>query len=195
MKPFKQNSILLYLTVMILTQPGCVSTAIVAGTATAFGTMLYDQRDLSTIHDDYAIKKQFLSNINKDPLFTTSDVQAKTINHQLLIYGQTPEYAQKERAETYAHEILKVQKVYNQLEIRKPLSSWEKSQDAWLTTKVKSAFVTSQKLRSLQISVASNHATVYLLGIIPHSQANLATNIASKVKGVKRVVRLLLPVA
>ena len=186
--------VLLMITSAMLLQSACMSTAIVAGTATAIGTVLYDQRDLNTIHDDYRIKKQFTLAIKQDPLFKGSHVLAKAINHQLLIFGQTPEAAQRERAEIYAHQIPRVEKIYNQLTLEKPLSAWQISHDIWLTTKVKSALFARPSLRSLQISVASNHATVYLLGILPRSQANLATKVASQVKGVKRVVRLLLPV-
>ena len=107
---------------------------------------------------------------------------------------QSMRITQKKRAEAYAHEVRMVEKVYNQIALEPPLSAWEISQDIWIPTKVKSALLTQARLRSLQISVATSHGTVFLLGMLPRSQATLATKVASNIHGVKRVVRLLLPV-
>lgn len=172
---------------------GCMSAAIVAGSATAVGTILYDARDLSTIQQDRAISAALQSAISDDISLSSSHVRTQAINHHVLIFGQVPSFIEKTKIQNLAQDIPHVRKIYNQLTIDKPASHWQNAKDTWLTAKVKAALLNTPSLRSLQISVSSSLSTVYLIGILPKSQAQKAASITANIKGVKRVVRLLLP--
>jgi osmotically-inducible protein OsmY len=61
--------------------------------------------------------------------------------------------------------------------------------DAWITTKVKSKFVTDDAVEGSQIDVDTKHNIVTLTGTVPTSAAHAAAlRIARETKGVKQVV-------
>ena len=169
-------------------------SAIIAGSATAFTAMLYDNRSMSTIKTDYQLTQQLKRSIAEAPDLASSHIQAKSIDHNLLIFGQVPSYIERKHVQSMAENLPHVKKIYNQLTIDTPASSWEQTKDTWMTAKIKSALLKTPELRSMQISVSTSKGTAYLMGMLPRKQAEMAAKVASDVSGVKRVVRLLLPV-
>jgi osmotically-inducible protein OsmY len=65
-----------------------------------------------------------------------------------------------------------------------------RSNDAYLTSVVKTRFVGEQKFNPLHVKVVTENGVVYLLGLVTRKEADDATNIARHVGGVKRVVRV-----
>jgi osmotically-inducible protein OsmY len=60
--------------------------------------------------------------------------------------------------------------------------------DAWITSKVKAAFVKDKTLKASDISVETNQGTVQLSGLVPDpGDVNHATEVASSIKGVTSV--------
>ena len=82
------------------------------------------------------------------------------------------------------------QKVYNQIIISGVTTDLGRTDDAWITSKVKSAMLDQDGLRSSQIKVITSNGVVYLMGWVTHSQADLATNVARRVEGVQKVVKV-----
>ena len=80
-------------------------------------------------------------------------------------------------------------RVYNEITIRKPISLWQRSQDAWITTKVKTEMLAKKDLHSTQIKVVTENSVVYLMGMLTPQQAELATDVARRIDGVREVVK------
>ena len=66
----------------------------------------------------------------------------------------------------------------------------QRSNDSYLTSVVKSRFVTAQKFNPIHVKVITEAGTVYLMGMVTKREADDATQIARTTSGVKRVVRV-----
>ena len=65
-----------------------------------------------------------------------------------------------------------------------------RTNDSWITTKVKTAMLREKGLKSSHIKVVTEGATVYLRGRVSRDQADLATSVARRVGGVRMVVKI-----
>jgi len=168
----------------------CIPTAFVAGAA-AGGAVIYDQRSAQTILDDRDITYRVQAKLNQDPeLKGVARLSVAAFNHTVLIVGQAPTDDLKKRAENLAYLIPKVSRVYNEITVEKPASLIASSNDMWLTTKVKTALLAEKGLSSSQIKIVTESGVVYMMGIVSHNQANLATACTQKVAGVQKIVKL-----
>jgi osmotically-inducible protein OsmY len=111
-------------------------------------------------------------------------------DHIVLLIGQVPDDSVRGRVTALVEALPKVSRVYNQLAVAPVPSPAQMSQDAWITTKVKSQMVVTKDLNAGQVKVITEDNVVYLMGIVTHDQAQLAVDVARQVNGVDRVVKL-----
>ena len=83
-----------------------------------------------------------------------------------------------------------VKTVTNELKIASStvLSSW--TNDTYLTSKIKSRFLTHNKFSANYVKIVTENSNVYLMGIVTRAEGNLAAEIASKVDGINSVVKV-----
>jgi osmotically-inducible protein OsmY len=103
--------------------------------------------------------------------------------------GQANSEQLKQEFESQARKIKGVKNVHNQLRIKPPLSVGEISHDSWITTKVKSALLANSELNGVKIKVITEDKEVFLLGYVSQQHADIATEVARNISGVKQVVR------
>ena len=65
-----------------------------------------------------------------------------------------------------------------------------RSNDSYITSKVKARFVDARKFNALHVKVVTESNVVYLMGLVKKQEANDATEIARTTAGVQRVVRV-----
>jgi osmotically-inducible protein OsmY len=65
-----------------------------------------------------------------------------------------------------------------------------RSNDAWISTKVKSRLSLDDKLDASKIKVVTENGVVYLMGLVSKSESDVATKIVSETSGVQKVVRV-----
>ena len=168
----------------------CIPLVFVAGAAVG-GAVIYDKRDVKTIAADHNIAQNLRKKIANNPAFKTSNIDITAFNKIILIVGQVPTQELKNEANTMAIDIPKVRRVYNEITISDDTTSaWQKSKDTGITTLVKSVLLATKGLRSSQIKVLTEDSVVYLMGIVTPRQAELASNAASTVSGVSKVVQV-----
>ena len=56
--------------------------------------------------------------------------------------------------------------------------------------KIKASFIDEEKLNANVVKVKTENGIVFLMGIVTQREADLAADIASRVKGTKRVVKV-----
>jgi hypothetical protein len=61
--------------------------------------------------------------------------------------------------------------------------------DTVLTARVKASFLEAKDVQANVIKVYTDASTVYLMGVVTEREAKRATDIASRVTGVRRVIR------
>ncbi|MFH0255969.1 BON domain-containing protein [Vibrio rumoiensis] len=138
-------------------------------------------------------EKNIKSNINalnqapqyKGKIRVTSEVN----NGEVLLMGQAIDDDNKQSVEGYVQNLQGVKKTYNQIRIGQPIAFDQISYDIWLTTRVKSALLSENRLDKYSVKVTTENKEVFLTGNIPAEEAQIAADIARKVDGVTKVVK------
>ncbi len=169
----------------------CLALTACASTRDKINSSLQDTgRSMEIMGDDLDIKQHLDKIYSNNPTFKDSHLVVTSLNHVVLLVGQTPSEAIRQKAAYYAAHTKKVKRVYNEITITGPTSALTRSSDAWITTKVKTDLVAKLGLGAGKVKVVTENGTVYLLGTVTHQQAKDATLLARKISGVQRVVKL-----
>ena|SRR3990167_479971 len=165
--------------------------AVGAAAGAAAIAMVYDHRKISNTLQDTSIANKIVSNLSAyKKLWEASHISVTVFNHIVLLTGETPKSEWRQLAGEIAKSVSGVDKVYNQLSIEGPTSSLTRTSDSWITTKIRSQMLASENLKSSTIKVVTENGVVYLMGIVSRAQADLAVDIARKVTGVQRVMKV-----
>jgi len=167
--------------------PGCA--AVVVGAAAGGAMVAVDRRQPDIMGTDERIEIQATNRIN-DIFKDKGHINVTSFNRQVLLTGEAATEALKQDAERAATTTPEVKNVTNELTIRTPTSFSQRSNDSYLTSVVKSRFVTTQKFNPVHVKVITEAGTVYLMGMVTKREADDATQIARTTSGVKRVVRV-----
>lgn len=166
---------------------GCAAVVLVG----AAGSMaVYDRRSIVTMERDARIFYVVHKAIIKDSRFYASRILISSFNGIVLLVGQTPTASLRVVAEKEALAAPNVRRVYNEITIDYPLSLTKRSKDSLITAEVRSKMLAQKGLESGSIRIVTENGIVYLMGIMTQEQANLAVNVARKVSGVNKVVKI-----
>ncbi len=180
------RTLLLILTCIFLS--GCFGTALVAG-GTAGSAVVSDPRGSSEVVHDTNTTHQVSMKISQDnELANNAHIVVATYNGVLLLVGQAPTQAMKDKAVKIANSVPSVKMIYNRIEVKPPIPVKNRSDDAWITTKVRSKLLTAKGVPSNDVKVVTDDGNTYLLGKLTHAQGKLAAKNASEVAGVKKVI-------
>ncbi len=171
---------------------GCAAPLVVGGAA-ATASIAHDRRTTGTVIEDQSIELRIRSAFNKDPeLGKQTHINITSFNGIVLLSGEAPTSALRERAGDIARRTQKVRRVHNEIQIAAPSSMMTRSSDSWITTKVKSTMLgaAGDGFDPTRIKVVTENGTVFLMGLVTHSEASRATELARQVKGVQRIVKL-----
>jgi osmotically-inducible protein OsmY len=166
---------------------GC--TAMVVGGAAVGGVMLMDRRTSTTQIDDEAIKVKVGSKIT-EVLGDRGHVNVTSFNRTVLITGEVPTEADRSAVEQAATQVPGVQSVVNDLVVFGPSSLMGRSNDTYITSKVKTALFDAKDLQVNAFKVVTERSTVYLMGRVTEREAARGAQVASEVGGVRKVVRV-----
>ncbi|EEX93200.1 hypothetical protein VIOR3934_02428 [Vibrio orientalis CIP 102891 = ATCC 33934] len=182
------NSIKAFLlSLFILSTTGCAGL-FVAGAATT-ASIVIDPRTTQEIWNDNNIEFEVAGIGNKAPFRGNARVTASSYDGTVILVGQANTEALKRDLESQTRKIKGVNNVHNQLRVKPPLSMGEISHDSWITTKVKSAMLANSELSGVKIKVITEDREVFLLGYVSQQHADIATDVARNISGVKQVVR------
>lgn len=167
----------------------CVG-AFIAGSVIG-GVIVYEGRNATTKKADTRIAKEANKRLSEDPeLNDSSRIVVSSYEGIILLAGQTPTQELKNQAQKIVAGVPGVRRVYNEITISGPISSIAQSNDAWLTTKVKSKLLATKGLDSAAIKVVTEDGKVYLMGRVSRKQGEIATEAARQTDGVQKVVTL-----
>ena len=111
------------------------------------------------------------------------------MNGSILVVGQAPNSFLRDEAMKILKSIDGIVQIHNQIRIGNTVSIGTKSNDVWLTSKVKTALFKSDQLEATNIKVVTENGEVFLMGLVSQLEANEAVEIARNVSGVNRVVK------
>ncbi|XOV84307.1 MAG: BON domain-containing protein [bacterium] len=149
------------------------------------------KRTPGTFIDDAVLEPLIKNEIFKsNPDFKGSHIVVVSYNGLILLAGQVATAELKEQAATVAQGVNRVRKVHNELSIGGPISLLARSNDTWLTAKVKSRLVGSPDAKGLKVKVVTENGVVYLMGLLTRAQADAVVNVTANVYGVQKIVKV-----
>ncbi len=160
---------------------GCVSTLTKGADRRTEGAYVED----NTIEDTATtrIKNKYTSKVH---------INITSYNRKVLVTGEVPDEATKTDISRIVGTVQNVSGINNELVIG-PLSSFTaRSGDALTTSNVNYRMQEkgSREFRAERIKVVTEADVVYLLGLVTHAEAQIAIDVASTSRGVKKVVPL-----
>ncbi len=167
---------------------GCAEALIVGGVAVGV-MMAADRRQTEVMLADQGIEFSAGSKID-EALKGQGHINVTSYNYTVLLTGEVPTAQAKADAEKVASEVPKVRTVVNELQIAGTSSAASRSNDAYITSKVKSNFLGNGKFKPTDIKVVTEASVVYLLGLVTREEADAATEVARGTGGVQKVVRV-----
>ena len=150
-------------------------------------------RSIGNKIDDQFLEPDVASKIEKshaDLASPTSHVVVTAYNGVILLAGQTPRAELKEQAAQVARSVPGVTKVHNELQVLRPSSLAARSNDAAITTKIKTQMLFDSEVSSARVKVVTENGIVYLMGLVTRAEGASATRVVQSASGVQRIVKL-----
>ena len=147
---------------------------------------------LGTDIDDWELETSIGVNIKKNgPELENSNINVNSYNRVVLLTGQAPSAEARSGAAEVARQYRGVRQVYNEIKISGPTSLIARTNDAWLTAKVKHKLMRSDQVESSSVKVVTENGIIYLMGLISQEKAKEALRLTSEIGGAVKVVSVL----
>ena len=166
---------------------GCfpvVATGVVTGALS-----VSDRRTTGAQAEDQAIEIKAFNRFRERFKSSQISLSVVSFNRIALVTGYVPDEATKAEAARLVSSIENVRNSLNEVVVGLPPSIRTYGSDTILTTRVKASMLEAKDLQAQVIKVYTESSTVFLMGIVTEREANRAADIASRVSGVRRVVR------
>ncbi|GGB36628.1 BON domain-containing protein [Oceanisphaera marina] len=159
-----------------------------AGAGTGIGSVT-DRRTVGTQLSDQTIDLRATHRLgNAKPLWDDSRLVVITTNGKSLLLGQAPTEAYRQQAEDIVKGVPGVTEVFNEVRQSQPLDVTARSQDTWITSKVKSTLLAEKNLDGTKIKVVTENREVFLIGLVTQKEADISVQLARNINGVQRVI-------
>ena len=171
---------------------GCIPL-LVGGTAVGV-SVAHDRRTTGTVVDDQTIELKLYDALNQQ-LPPGNHINTTSYNGAVLLTGEVVSEAVRQQAEQIARNLSEpqVREVYNELVVSPPSSLSVQSNDALITSKVKTALLQITNIPGFdpsRVKVVTDRGVVHLMGLVKRQEADAAADKASQVGGVNQVVTL-----
>jgi osmotically-inducible protein OsmY len=171
-----------------VTLAGC-GAVIVGGAAATTAMVATDRRTAGEQVEDQAIELKTASEMTR-VFGERARVNATSYAGVVLLTGDVPNAQDKAEAERLTAGVEKVRRVINELRVGDITPLSVRTNDTWLTSKVRTALINTKDLPSLAFVVTTERGVVYMLGRVTETEGQRAAKAASMVSGVNKVVKL-----
>ena len=160
---------------------GCTTKGDIADRSV--GTKIDDRFLESLIKRELSKKKSTLKG---------SNINVTVFDSRVLLTGQVPNRRVSELAEDIAISLSEVNKedISNHVKIMGPISLISRSNDRWLTTKVRARLLSSKDTSGSAVRVTCENGTVFLMGRVTQAKSEQITRLISGVFGVEKIVKV-----
>ncbi|HMA87698.1 MAG TPA: BON domain-containing protein [Burkholderiales bacterium] len=173
--------------VVVVSLQGCLGAVAVGAGAAAVSAN--DRRSTGAQVDDESIELR-AGRLIGDRYGGRVHVNATSYDGTVLLTGEVPDQAIKDDCEKMALGVPKVRNVVNELQIAGLSSLPARSNDTYITSKVKTRFFDAALFDPLHVKVVTEAGTVYLMGIVTEKEAADAVEVARTTGGVLKVVKV-----
>jgi osmotically-inducible protein OsmY len=167
---------------------GC-APLLVAGAVGGTALVVADRRSAGAQVDDEAIELKVGNNIGSG-YGDRVHVNVTSYNGIVLLTGEVPTQDLVATIGEIARTTAKVRRVDNEITVGAVASVGSRTNDSYITSKVKARFVEANKFAANHVKVVTERQVVYLMGIVRRDEGDTAAQIAATTSGVVRVVKL-----
>lgn len=180
-------SLLLGTTLLPMLQ-GCFPVVAAGITSGVLATL--DRRSIGTQTEDETIEWKASSRIG-EKFGEKVHINYTSYNRKVLLTGEVPTAEIKAEVERIVTGTPNVQGIYNELSVAGITSFSARSNDTYVTSKVKGRFIDSGKFNAVHVKVVTEAGAVYLLGLVTQGEADAAVDIARTTSGVMKVINVM----
>jgi osmotically-inducible protein OsmY len=162
---------------------------VVGGAAVGVGLLATDRRSSGAQLDDQGIELRAAARV-RDIANDQMYVSVTSFNRQVLLTGAVGNDADRRRVEETVLRVDNVRSVVNELTIGTPSTFQDRSNDLYVTGKVKASLLDAKDIFANSFKVVTERGVVYLMGIATRRETDRATEITRGVGGVLKVVRV-----
>jgi len=167
---------------------GCFPIVAAGVTTGVLATM--DRRSVGTQTEDETIEWKAAARV-REKFGDKVHLNFTSYDRKVLLTGEVPSEEAKAEVESIVTTVPNVLSVYNEIVVG-PISSYvDRSNDSFITTKVKSRSVDNGKFNPVHAKVVTEAGIVFMLGMLTQPEADAAINVARTTSGVKKVINVL----
>ncbi|MCF8147156.1 MAG: BON domain-containing protein [Sulfuritalea sp.] len=160
------------------------------GGAVMTGMVATDRRTSGTVVEDQAIEFKAGSRI-RDSLGDRAHINITSFNRQVLITGEAPNAQDKALVSQIVRNVENVESTVDEVAIMGNSNFSERSNDLIITGRIKASLLDSKDIFGTAFKVTTERGVAFLMGRVTERESKRATEAASVVPGVKKVVRVL----
>ena len=162
----------------------------IAATGVVVGALsVSDRRTTGAQTEDQTIELKAFNRLRDRFKSDKVSLSVTSFNRIALLTGYVPDEATRVEAAKLVASIENVRSVLNETVVGPAPSVTAYAKDTVLTTRVKASLIEDKEVQANVIKVYTEASVVFLMGIVTEREAKRATDIASRVSGVRRVIR------
>lgn len=167
---------------------GC-GALVVGGAAATTAVVATDRRTAGEQVEDQAIEMKASAEMRR--LFEDSArIKVTSYAGLVLLTGDVPTAQDKQKAEEAAKQVEKVKRVVNELRVGELTTLSVRTNDTWLTSKIRSTLINTKEVPSRTIVVTTERGVAYLMGRVTDAEGQRAAKATASVAGLNKVVKL-----
>lgn len=158
-------------------------------------SLLHDRRTSKALAIDESIEIKAAFELNShDDTRDLCHFNITSYNGMVLVTGEAPTKQLLNKILSIVRVISDVKLVHNKLVVARPSTYTSRSKDTLITTKVKTSLSRNIKnvpgFDATRVKVITENSVVYLLGLVHKNEGYVATEIARRESGIKKVVQV-----
>jgi osmotically-inducible protein OsmY len=167
---------------------GC-APLIVGGVVAGGAIMATDRRSVGIQVEDEAIERRINRALAEKFPREAANINVNSYNRRVLLTGEVTTPQAKGDAEQAAMRSDNVREVLNELEVGALSAIGARAADTATTAKVRAALIEAKEVPAATIRVVTERSVVYLMGRVTETEGTYAATVASRVSGVRQVVK------
>ncbi len=162
---------------------------VMGGAAVSGALVATDRRTSGTQLEDEGIELRANNRIAEN-FGDRAHVNVTSYNRQVLLTGEVPTAEQQQQIAELVSKVENVRSVVNELAVLGTSTLTQRSNDAYVTGKVKATLVDAKDVQANTIKVVTERGTVYLMGRVTQREATRVSDLVRSISGVQKVVRV-----
>ena len=167
---------------------GC-APMLIGGAAAGTVMAVSDRRSTGIQVEDQAIELRLRMALNEKLPSAVANIGITSYNQRVLLTGEVTTEQARAEAQSIAEKSQNVLGVRNELHVGSLSTLANRNFDTSLTAKVVVALIDAKGVPSGTIKVVSSRSVVYLMGRVTQGEGDAAAQAASRVAGVRQVVK------